>query len=53
MMNLSNKTHSGIYRIRNIENNHVYIGSAKDILGRKSRHFYALKNNKHHNQHLQ
>lgn len=43
----------GIYQIRNILNNHFYIGSAENILRRKKQHIYSLENNKHCNSHLQ
>lgn len=46
----------GIYMIRNIENNKVYIGSSCKSNGIKKRwlvHICALNKNKHHNQHLQ
>ncbi len=44
---------SGIYEIRNIINNKVYLGSAVNILRRKSQHFYDLINNVHDNKYLQ
>lgn len=44
---------SGIYIIRNIINNKVYIGKSKNVNQRKNAHFSALKLNKHNNQHLQ
>ena len=44
---------SGIYKITNIINNKVYIGSAVSFYFRKSYHFSMLKYNKHFNQHLQ
>jgi group I intron endonuclease len=44
---------SGIYQIRNIINNHKYIGSAVNIGSRWSLHKHHLKNNKHHNRYLQ
>lgn len=44
---------TGIYRIRNIVNNKVYIGSAVDIKKRWRDHKWYLKENKHHNSHLQ
>lgn len=43
----------GIYKIVNLKNNKVYIGSAKDFDGRKDRHFTDLIRNKHRNKHLQ
>jgi group I intron endonuclease len=44
---------SGIYIIRNIVNNHIYIGSTKDFSKREYSHFNSLKNNKHHSKYLQ
>jgi len=43
----------GIYIIRNIIDNKVYIGSSNRIKSRISYHKYCLKINKHCNQHLQ
>jgi len=42
-----------IYKIINIINNKVYVGSSKNINKRKSRHFCDLRDNKHSNKHLQ
>lgn len=39
----------GIYKIVNISNNKIYVGSAKNFKIRWKRHINALKNNKHHN----
>lgn len=47
------QNNSGIYQIRNLIDNKIYIGSAIDLVYRKSRHFNDLKNNKHNNRHLQ
>ena len=44
---------TGIYKIRNKQNNKVYIGSAVDIKKRWRDHKWHLKENKHHNPHLQ
>lgn len=44
---------TGIYIIRNTVNNKVYIGSAIDIKKRWRDHKWCLKENKHHNPHLQ
>jgi group I intron endonuclease len=44
---------SGIYKIINLKNNKIYIGSAKHLMSRKCTHFHNLKYNKHHNIHLQ
>ena len=43
----------GIYQIRNIVNNKIYIGSSKDIIKRFNNHTWLLRNNKHNNLHLQ
>lgn len=42
-----------IYIIKNIVNNKLYIGCAIDFISRKWRHSTDLRNNKHHNIHLQ
>ena len=44
---------SGIYCIKNIINNKVYIGSSIDLNSREYKHFWMLKKNKHDNQFLQ
>lgn len=44
---------SGIYCIRNIINNKVYIGKSINLLKRKTSHFSNLKQNKHKNFKLQ
>jgi group I intron endonuclease len=44
---------SGIYRIRNIRNGKLYIGSAVFIEQRWRNHKHALRLNKHHSLHLQ
>ena len=46
------KNKSGIYQIRNLVNNKIYVGSASDFYERKSQHFSLLKYGKH-NQKLQ
>lgn len=43
----------GIYCIRNIVNNHVYIGSSVNITKRIRNHFGYLRTGKHRNCHLQ
>ena len=43
----------GIYKITNIINSKVYIGSSIDIKSRWKKHKQHLRNNKHHNDHLQ
>lgn len=43
----------GIYQIRNLINNKVYIGQSIDLRKRKSVHWNLLKNNKDTNIHLQ
>jgi group I intron endonuclease len=44
---------SGVYEIRNIFNNEIYIGSSINLLKRKYDHFYLLRKNNHSNKHLQ
>lgn len=44
---------SGIYKITNLKNNKVYIGSSFNIKNRFKTHKRLLKNNKHFNSHLQ
>ena len=43
----------GVYVLKNTRNGKEYAGSTNNIARRKAEHFYYLKNNKHHNQHLQ
>lgn len=43
----------GIYTIKCLSNGKVYVGSAVDLISRKSQHFYRLRKNKHGNSHLQ
>ena len=43
----------GIYQIKNIKNNKIYIGSSKDIYRRWREHLYKLQNNIHHSIKLQ
>lgn len=47
------KNNTGIYKITNIINNKVYIGSASFLNKRMDNHFKALKINKHFNKKLQ
>jgi group I intron endonuclease len=44
---------SGLYKIQNTKNNKFYIGSSVNIPLRWKEHKWDLKNNKHHNVHLQ
>ena len=44
---------SGIYKITNIINNKIYIGSACNYNARKASHLFELRNNKHGNNRLQ
>jgi len=48
-----NNVLSGVYCIRNIVNNKVYIGSSVNIDNRKKQHFNKLKKGTHLNKHLQ
>lgn len=43
----------GIYKITNIKNDKVYVGSSKDIEKRWNQHVNSLKNNTHHSSKLQ
>lgn len=43
----------GIYSITNTENNKIYIGQGVDIKPRIRNHKWALRHNKHQNDHLQ
>ena len=44
---------SGVYEIKNIVNNHRYIGSTVNIFKRWHNHKRALRHNKHHSAYLQ
>lgn len=44
---------SGIYKIINITNNKIYIGSAFNLHNRIYNHCFLLRKNEHHNPHLQ
>ena len=44
---------SGIYCIKNLTNNKLYIGSARNLSNRKYGHFRTLLHNKHRNPYLQ
>lgn len=44
---------SGVYKVCNIVDGNVYVGSAANLQRRKARHFRALRLGTHHNQHLQ
>jgi group I intron endonuclease len=44
---------TGIYLIRNRINNKKYIGQSIRLTERKQDHFHTLRNNTHHNTHLQ
>lgn len=43
----------GVYKIENIKNHKVYIGSSKNIKNRWKQHLYSLKTNTHHSIKLQ
>lgn len=43
----------GIYSIKNVINNKIYIGSSAGIYQRWTNHKRLLKYNTHHNKHLQ
>ena len=44
---------SGVYKIVNLENKKIYIGSAENLRARAHCHFSMLRNAKHFNAHLQ
>ena len=44
---------SGIYKITNITNNKVYIGSSVNISNREYKHFWMLDKGIHDNEYLQ
>ena len=46
-------TNSGIYEIRNIQNDYRYVGSAVDLDRRREGHFYDLRRERYPNSHLQ
>lgn len=50
---LGNYKVCGIYKITNIKNNKIYIGSSKNILQRWRNHIKELESNKHKNIYLQ
>ena len=43
---------SGVYEIRNLINNKVYIGSSVDLFSRRYCHLWQLRTRKHENKHL-
>lgn len=43
----------GVYQIRNIINNKIYVGSSQNLYIRKREHFYTLSKGIHRNKHLQ
>lgn len=43
----------GVYMIKNMSNNKIYIGISWDVYGRIKRHQSLLRNNKHKNKILQ
>lgn len=43
----------GVYQIRNLVNNKVYIGSSNNLRNREASHFKRLRLGKHENPHLQ
>jgi len=43
----------GVYRIRNLVNGNLYVGSSLHLQKRKSVHFRDLRKGTHHSQHLQ
>ena len=47
------KNKCGIYQIRNLKNNKMYIGSSFKLYERMLQHFADLRRNDHENTHLQ
>lgn len=52
-MSVITKCNSGIYQIKNLVNEKIYIGSTNNFKRRKARHFSELRNNCHKNNYLQ
>jgi len=52
LRNLQN-SNSGIYTITNLVDGKILVGYSKNLKNRNWRHFNQLKNDKHHNNHLQ
>jgi len=48
-----NVSDGGVYLIKNIIDDKVYVGSSKKLIERLSLHKHQLRNNKHHSIHLQ
>ncbi len=48
-----NSKKGGVYKITNINNGKIYIGSSKCFKNRINTHQNQLENNRHHNKHLQ
>jgi hypothetical protein len=44
---------TGVYLIRNVSDNNIYIGSTLDFIKRKRKHLYDLNRQKHHSYKLQ
>ena len=44
---------TGIYILENLLNGNIYVGSSKNLNRRKAQHLCALRNDYHHNLHLQ
>jgi group I intron endonuclease len=43
---------AGVYEIRNVTNNKVYVGSSVNLTNRRSYHLWQLRTGKHENNHL-
>lgn len=48
-----NANEGGIYKITNVKNGKIYIGSAKNFKKRAYQHVSSLRNQRHQNKHLQ
>lgn len=44
---------SGVYKITNVVNNKIYVGSTSNLKNRRTGHFSSLRKGIHHNKHLQ
>jgi group I intron endonuclease len=53
LFKMERKYDCGVYQIRNLVNDRVYVGQSIHLSARKSHHFSDLKYNKHGNRHLQ
>lgn len=50
---IDNSKNTGVYKITNVINSKIYIGSALFLHKRKNQHFHLLRINSHHSKYLQ